>query len=122
MYDAIVSIAVVVVLLPLVLLLAYYVLALVTRGPDRFFVKARYEAANPPKGSPRPPVLYQYLGYVVAFVVLDPIFMLLYTLPVVAGKWDWTWIGLNAVAGIIVVPPLFYALRYASRKDLWSLD
>ena len=122
MYDAIVSIGTVVVLIPLVLILAYYVLALVTRGPDRFFGKVRYEAANPPKGTPRPPVLYQYLGYVIAFVVLDPIFMPLFTLPTVAKSWDLAWIGLNIAAGIIVVPPLFYAIRYASRKELWSFD
>ena len=122
MYDAIVSIGTVVVLIPLVLILAYYVLSLVMRGPDRFFSKVRYEAANPPKGTPTPPVLYQYLGYVIAFVVLDPIFMPLFTLPTVAKSWDLAWIGLNIAAGIIVVPPLFYAIRYASRKEFWSFD
>jgi NADH-quinone oxidoreductase subunit A len=124
LYSAVVSIATVVVLVPALLLAAYYLLRVLTSeaaGPRGFFSRARYEAGNPPRGSPRPPVLYQYLGYVIAFVVLDPLFMILFTLPLVASKWGATWVGLNVAAGFIVVPPLFYALRYASRPELWSI-
>lgn len=118
--DALVSITAVVTLVPATLLLAYAFLRLATGGPDHPYKRLRYEAGNPPSGEARLPVLYQYFGYILIFVALDPVFMLLFVLPTLAGEWQRAvLLSLGSVA--LLLPPLIYAVRYARKRSYWRL-
>lgn len=118
--DALVSIAAVLIAVPALLLLAYAFLRLATEGPEHRYKRLRYEAGNPPRGDARVPVLYQYFGYILIFVALDPVFMLLFVLPTLAG--EWTKAVLLSLASVgLLLPPLAYAVRYARRRGYWSL-
>lgn len=121
MLDALVSILAVSVLVPAALLLALWFLDLVTRGPEHPMKRLRYEAGNPPRGDARVPVLYQYFGYVLLFVALDPVFMLLFILPTLAGEWERA-VLLSLVSVALLLPPVAYAVRYARRRSYWSLE
>jgi len=118
--DALLSIAVVATVVPALLLLVYAFLRLATEGPEHRYKRLRYEAGNPPSGEARLPVLYQYFGYILIFVALDPVFMLLFVLPTLAGEWQKAvLLSLGSVA--LLLPPLAYAVRYAKRRSYWSL-
>ncbi len=118
--DAIVSVAAVLLATTLPVLLVIIFLRLATRGPDHPFKSLRYDAGNPPSGPGRFPALYQYLGYILVFIALDPVFMLLFVLPRGAGQWrDALLLSLAMV--LILLPPLGYALRYARRMEYWQL-
>ncbi len=100
-------------------LAAYAIAALVTSGPRHTFKRARYEAGNPPRRRARVPTIPQYYGYIIIFVVLDPLFALLFLTPPSASLnplRTLTWIALVAA---ILVPPLLYALEYAKRIEYW---
>ncbi|NOZ89431.1 MAG: hypothetical protein GXO15_05850 [Crenarchaeota archaeon] len=102
-------------------LLAVAFLRLATRGPGAPMKEARFEAGNPPRGPGRFPALYQYLGYVLMFIALDPVFMLLFVLPSGTGRWmEALLLSLASVA--VLLPPLAYALRYARRPEYWRLQ
>jgi NADH-quinone oxidoreductase subunit A len=118
--EALVSIAAVATIVPLSLLLAYAFLRLATGGPEHPYKRLRYEAGNPPRGEARLPVLYQYFGYILIFVALDPVFMLLFVLPTLAGEWQKAvLLSLGSVA--LLLPPLAYAVKYAKKRGYWSL-
>jgi NADH-quinone oxidoreductase subunit A len=120
LYDAIVSIASVLVLVPETLILVLLFLRYATEGPDHPMKRLRYEAGNPPSGEARISALYQYFGYILIFVALDPVFMLLFLLPSLTGRWmDAVMLSLASV--LILLPPLAYAVRYARRREYWSL-
>lgn len=118
--DAIVSIAAVLVLVPASIILAYLLLSRATRGPEHVFKRLRFEAGNPPGGEARVPTLYQYLGYILIFIALDPVFMLLFVLPAAGGRgYQVAFLVLASVAAIL--PPIVYAVRYARRREYWGL-
>ncbi|ALL01515.1 NADH ubiquinone oxidoreductase chain A [Pyrodictium delaneyi] len=120
-YDAIIAVAVVLTVVPLTLLLVYAFLSRVTRGPDHVYKRLRYEAGNPPRGAARIPTIYQYFGYILIFVALDPVFMLLFVLPAAAGG-QWLKAVLLSMASVAaILPPIVYAARYARRREYWSL-
>jgi len=118
--EAIVSFMAVLILVPAVLVLALAFLRYATQGPEHPLKRLRYDAGNPPSGEARLPVLYQYLGYVLIFVALDPVFMLLFLLPTLAGNWKPA-VLLSIVSVLILLPPIAYAVRYAGRREYWSL-
>lgn len=121
MYDAIVAVAVVLVVVPLTLLLVYGFLSRATRGPGHVYKRLRFEAGNPPRGAARMPTIYQYFGYVLIFVALDPIFMLLFVLPAAGSQWHKI-ILLSMVSVAAILPPVVYAAKYARRREYWSLN
>jgi len=118
--EALVSTAAVLVIVPLSLLLVYSLLRRGVEGPEHPLKRVRYEAGNPPRGAARVPVLYQYFGFMLVFVALDPVFMLLFILPTLAGEWQRAVALSMAMVGLIL-PPLMYAVRYATRKEQWIL-
>ncbi len=120
MYDAIVSIAAVAVLVPLTLVLAVLFLRYATEGPEHPLKRLRYDAGNPPRGEARLPALYQYFGYILIFIALDPVFMLLFLLPSLSGQWRQA-VLLSLSSVLILLPPLAYAVRYARRREYWRL-
>ncbi len=121
MLDALVSILAVSVLVPLTLLLVLWFLDLVTRGPEHPLKRLRYEAGNPPRGEARAPVLYQYFGYILLFVALDPVFMLLFVLPTLAGEWEKA-VLLSLASVALLLPPVAYAVKYARKRGYWHLE
>ncbi len=121
MIGPVTALVIAVILVPLLLVLVVYFLMYATRSMDHRLKRMRYEAGNPPSGASRPPTLYQFFGYVIMFIALDPIFMLLFILPLAASEWSKASL-LTAAIVAIILPPLFYALRYAKRIEYWTLD
>jgi NADH-quinone oxidoreductase subunit A len=110
------------VVLPPILYFVYKVFEILTRGPDRFFARLRYESGNPPRGLAWARVLYHYFGYVLLLTAIEPIFLVIYTIAAYshASTIDITaWTVLTAA---LVLPPLYYAARYASRREYWELE
>jgi NADH-quinone oxidoreductase subunit A len=110
------------VILPPILYLTYRIFEILTRGPDRFFARLRYEAGNPPRGLAWPRVLYHYFGYILLLVAIEPIFLIAYTLAVytrmtIAEIATWT-----ILIAVLVLPPLYYAVRYASKREYWEVE
>ncbi len=100
-------------------LAAYAIAILVTGGPRQSFKYARYEAGNPPRRRARVPTIPQYYGYIIIFIVLDPLFALLFLTPpstYINPLRTLAWIGLVSA---ILLPPLLYALRYAKHIEYW---
>ncbi|MET1129086.1 MAG: NADH-quinone oxidoreductase subunit A [Thermoproteota archaeon] len=119
--DAAISLLVTLILVPVTLIVAVAFLMLGTRSLDHRLKRLRYEAGNPPEGRSRFPTLYQYFGYVVMFIALDPVFMLLFLLPVALAEWGRASV-LTLVSVLVLLPPIVYAVRYAKRVDYWSLE
>jgi len=89
----------------------YIVARLATRGAAHPFKELRYEAGNPPRGRARKPILKQYYGYILLFLVTEPLIVLLYLVslttpvePVATASWILLSTG-------IVSPILIYALE-----------
>ena len=119
--DALVSVVAAGLATTVPVILAIVFLELATRGPEHPMKRLRYDAGNPPRGPGRPPVLHQYLGYILVFIALDPVFMLLFILPSLAG--DWARASAMALASVaLLMPPLWYALRYARRREYWRFQ
>lgn len=119
-YDAIVALFVASILLPLILYLAYMFMRYATEEMDHELKQVRYEAGNPPSGDAHKPVLYQYFGYILLFISLDPVFMLLFILPTIAESWNKA-VLLSLAIVLIILPPLAYAVKYARRMEYWRL-
>ncbi len=100
-------------------LAAYAIARLVTWGPSHPFKRARYEAGNPPTERPRVPTIPQYYGYIIIFIVLDPIFALLFLTPSSAAYYPFRTLLWVILVSAILVPPLLYALRYAEKIEYW---
>ena len=117
-YDAIVALAVTSILLPLILYLAYIFMRYATEEIGHELKQVRYEAGNPPSGDAHKPVLYQYFGYILLFISLDPVFMLLFILPAIVESWSKVAL-LSLAIVLIILPPLAYAVRYARKIEYW---
>ncbi|ABM80054.1 NADH-quinone oxidoreductase subunit A [Hyperthermus butylicus] len=110
------------IVLPVVMYFVYRVFEIVTRGPDRYFARFRYESGNPPKGLAWARVLYHYFGYVVLLVALEPIFIILYVFAVYSGASTWELLALSLAIIASIIPPLRYAVRYAEKREYWELE
>jgi NADH-quinone oxidoreductase subunit A len=119
--DAATSLLVTLILVPVTLIVTVAFLMLGTQSLDHRLKRLRYEAGNPPGGQSRFPTLYQYFGYVVMFIALDPVFMLLFLLPAALAEWGRAAV-LTLVSVLVLLPPIVYAVRYAKRVDYWSLE
>ncbi len=103
-------------------LAAYAIARLVTWGPSHPFKRARYEAGNPPYERARVPTIPQYYGYIIIFIVLDPIFALLFLTPPSSAVNPARTLAWVVLVASILLPPLLYALRYAERIEYWIWD
>ncbi len=110
------------VVLPPLLYFVYRVFEILTRGPSRFFARLRYESGNPPKGLAWARVLYHYFGYVLLLVALEPIFLVVYTVAAYSQASTLDIAVWTTVTAALVLPPLYYAARYAGRRDYWELE
>lgn len=96
------------------LLIAY----LLTRGPEGPFKRKRYEAGNPPTGEAKKKIPYQYYGYIIIYLAVEPIFLILFLLP---------YIGVlqAAIISLIILgiysPALIYAVVWADRLEQWKI-
>ncbi len=103
-------------------LAAYAIARLITWGPRHPFTEARYEAGNPPAKRARIPTIPQYYGYIIIFIVLDPMFALLFLTPPSTSISPFRTLLWVVLVALILLPPLLYALRYAERIEYWVWD
>ncbi|RLE57624.1 MAG: hypothetical protein DRJ35_08735 [Thermoprotei archaeon] len=96
------------------LLIAY----LLTKGPEGPFKRKRYEAGNPPTGEAKKKVPYQYYGYIIIYLAVEPIFVILYLLPYTSALQA---ITLSLIILGIYSPALIYAVMHADRLEQWKI-
>lgn len=119
---AVVSLSVTFILIVVGIVLVVWIALLAIRGPDHPLKRLRYEAGNPPKGTPRTAVPPQYYGFILIFLVVDTVFALLFLLSLVSktvlgAPYTTAWL-LTII--VLVVPPLLYALKYAKNIREWA--
>ncbi|AEM38734.1 hypothetical protein Pyrfu_0865 [Pyrolobus fumarii 1A] len=103
-------------------LAAYFIARIITWGPSHPFKRARYEAGNPPRRRARVSTIPQYYGYIIIFIVLDPLFALLFLTPPSSALNPLRTLMWVALVSVILIPPLLYALHYAERIEYWVWD
>ncbi len=86
-------------------------------GPEEPYKRKRYEAGNPPSGEAKKRLPYQYYGYILLYLAVEPIFVLLYFLPYL-NSYIMFWVNLILLA--VYGPALLYAVRLAERIELWG--
>lgn len=96
------------------LLIAYFL----TKGPPGPYKRKRYEAGNPPTGEAKKRIPYQYYGYIIIYLAVEPIFVILYLLPYIETLQA---ISLSLIILGIYAPALAYALIMADRLEKWKI-
>ena len=80
---------------------------------------ARYEAGNPPKGTGRGRLGFQYFGYLVLFASIEPVIIILLALaPAISVSYRKTLIDTTIIMAILL-PILAYGIKIASNPRLW---
>ncbi len=90
---------------------------LIAEGPEEPYKRKRYEAGNPPSGEAKKRLPYQYYGYIIVYLAVEPIFVILYFLPYMSST---TMLWVNAMLLAIYGPALLYAIRLADKIELWG--
>ncbi|MGC9108413.1 MAG: NADH-quinone oxidoreductase subunit A [Infirmifilum sp.] len=98
----------------LVILLAL----LLERGPARPFKRLRYEAGNPPKGEAKKRIPFQYYGYLILYLGIEPLIILLYLLPFSNLQQGLIIVGAMLLA---VIPDVWWGLKLADEISLWRI-
>ncbi|MEZ0345874.1 MAG: NADH-quinone oxidoreductase subunit A [Infirmifilum sp.] len=98
----------------LVLLLAF----LLEKGPEGKFKAQRYEAGNPPKGEAKMRLPYQYYGYLLLYLGVEPLVILLYLLPYSSLSSTFLVVGLII---LILTPVMIWGLRQSDNINLWRI-
>ena len=106
-------------LLPLVFLILVFLAKTLTQSRNYPFKRLRYEAGNIPHGHARQPMLPQYYGYILLFIVLDPMFIIMFLASYMVNVDPLAVLIWLTLAVTIVLPPLIYALKYASHIEYW---
>ncbi len=117
--EAIVSVAVTLIVGIGVLALVVLLALLMTRGAEYPYKRERYEAGNPPSGVARRWYPIQYYGYLIIFIAFEPILALLFLLPYYATLNPVKVLTVMAATMAISLPPLYYGLSYSRRIELW---
>ena len=100
----------------LLALVVYITRLLIKPGAGEYRVK-RYEAGNPPKGEARVPVGFQYFGFLIMFLALEPTLIIMYTVLVKPS--------LNSILTyifmlVLLAPALAYAYIVSNRTREWE--
>ena len=111
--------AALVTMLPLMLLTLVFLAKIMTQSRDYPLKRLRYEAGNIPHGHARQPMLPQYYGYILLFIVLDPMFIIMFLASYMADIDPLAVLIWLTLAVAIILPPLVYALKYASHIEYW---
>ncbi|MEM0377643.1 MAG: NADH-quinone oxidoreductase subunit A [Thermofilum sp.] len=96
----------------LVLLLA----RILERGPGGRFKRARYEAGNPPSGEAKARLPFQYYGYVLLYLSVEPLMVLFflttyYDKPALSA----------ALAALALLPAVVWGALAADELERWRL-
>jgi NADH-quinone oxidoreductase subunit A len=101
----------------LVIVLAF----LLEKGPEGTFKRKRYEAGNPPKGEAKTRLPFQYYGYLLLYLSLEPLvaFLFLYSyMPLET-------LTRSAIVLIIILvmflPVLAWGLKSAEEIHRWEI-
>lgn len=106
-------------LLPLMLLVLVFLAKTLTQNRNYPLKRLRYEAGNIPRGPARQPMFPQYYGYILLFIVLDPMFIIMFLASYMANVDPLAVLVWLTLAVAIILPPLIYALKYASHIEYW---
>ncbi len=97
--------------------LALLLSKILVTGEEAPFKRKRYEAGNPPSGEAKKRLPYQYYGYIIVYLAVEPIFVILYFLPYMPRL---TALIVNLVLLAIYSPALLYAIRLAGDIKRWG--
>uniref|UniRef100_A0A7J3X6Z5 NADH-quinone oxidoreductase subunit A n=1 Tax=Thermofilum pendens TaxID=2269 RepID=A0A7J3X6Z5_THEPE len=90
--------------------------ALMPQGPERGFKRRRYEAGNPPSGEAKVRLPFQYYGYLLLYLSVEPAMVILYLLtfgeriPVSA-----------AFMVLVLLPAVVLGAKLADELERWRL-
>ncbi len=99
------------------LVLAVYLTRLLIKPGGGEYKLERYEAGNLPKGEARVPIGFQYFGFLIMFLALEPTLIIMYTVLVKPS--------LNSILTyifmlVLLAPALAYAYIVSSRTREWE--
>ncbi len=97
--------------------LTLVIVKLITGGPEEPYKRKRYEAGNPPSGEAKKRLPYQYYGYIIIYLAVEPIFVILYFIPYMSPL---TMLWVLALLLAVYGPALLYAVRLADRIEFWG--
>jgi len=96
----------------LVVLLA----VLMPRGPERGFKRRRYEAGNPPSGEAKARLPFQYYGYLLLYLCVEPAMILLYLL-----TFSESIPASAALVVLVLLPAVAFGVKLADELERWRL-
>ncbi len=98
----------------LVVVLAFFI----ERGPESGFKRARYEAGNIPSGEAKTRLPFQYYGYVILYLGVEPLIVLLYLLPF-SRSYD----SLTTLASLLAVllPVVAWGVAMSEKISEWRI-
>jgi NADH:ubiquinone oxidoreductase subunit 3 (chain A) len=86
------------------------------------YKKLPFESANPPKGVGKGKVSFQYFGYLVMFLAMEPAVVLLTFITIVPKTLIFHALLLYLVLVLVFAPLLAYAAYEAKKIKKWILD
>jgi len=89
---------------------------LMPRGPERGFKRRRYEAGNPPSGEAKVRLPFQYYGYLLLYLSVEPAMVTLYLLTF-AERFP----ASAALMLLVLLPAVALGAKLADELERWSL-
>ncbi|QOJ79323.1 NADH-quinone oxidoreductase subunit A [Infirmifilum lucidum] len=99
-------------------LLVIILALLLERGPEGRFKRARYEAGNIPSGEAKTRLPFQYYGYVILYLGVEPLIVLLYLLP-----FSHSYNSLITLASLLAVllPVIAWGVAMSEKINEWRI-
>jgi NADH-quinone oxidoreductase subunit A len=89
---------------------------LMPRGPERGFKRRRYEAGNPPSGEVKVRLPFQYYGYLLLYLSVEPAMVILYLLTF-AERFP----ASAAFMLLVLLPAVALGAKLADELERWRL-
>lgn len=107
-------------LLGIVAGLLVVVLALIlVEGPEGKFKRKRYEAGNPPSGEAKTQLPYQYYGYLLLYLTVEPLLAFLYLYPGVPREQALPSFLVLLSAFLFLAPLVAWGVKAADELERW---
>ena len=117
--DAIISLGVYFGLGFLVLFLTILIALIGFKGKEYPFKRKRYETGNPPKGDARSKLPFQYYGFILMFLAIEPILVMFFLMPFTAKVHPLMTLTIFLVSATLFLPAIFYSFKVANEIERW---